>query len=160
MVASAASRNVRIDCARISSLCAMKRMFRYSGRLVSNALSHVFPSPVAMTTSPAVLPASPRRLQLPEHFLLDDVRRRRRPHGLRDWDLTLSAHMKKAMEDRGFTEVDLRRMLEDAIGYREDVVEGRWVVETRQARAKWEVIVEPDKRSPRLVVVTAYDVGR
>jgi hypothetical protein len=62
------------------------------------------------------------------------------------------------MEDRRFTEIDLRRMLERASGYREDVVEGRWVIETIHRRKPWEVIVEPDAERQLLVVVTAYPV--
>ena len=49
-------------------------------------------------------------------------------------------------------------MLERATGYREDVVEGRWVIETRHARRVWEVIVEPEGDRQLLVVVTAYPV--
>jgi hypothetical protein len=48
------------------------------------------------------------------------------------------------MEDRRFTEVDVRRMLQRATGHRRDVVNGRWVIETRHGRRAWEVIVEPD----------------
>jgi hypothetical protein len=62
------------------------------------------------------------------------------------------------MLDRRFNEVDLRRMLEHASGYRADVVEGRWVIETRHGRKDWEVIVEPDGEQTLLVVVTAYPV--
>jgi hypothetical protein len=62
------------------------------------------------------------------------------------------------MIDRRFTEVDLRRMLERATGHRADVVEGRWVIDTRHARRVWEVIVEPDSDRRLLVVVTAYPV--
>jgi hypothetical protein len=62
------------------------------------------------------------------------------------------------MDDRRFTELDLRRMLEGATGYRPDVVEGRWVIETRHRRRPWEVIVEPDRERQLLVVVTAYPV--
>jgi hypothetical protein len=62
------------------------------------------------------------------------------------------------MVDRHFTEVDLRRMLERATGYREDVVDGRWVIQTRHARRAWHVIVEPDRDRRLLVVVTAYPV--
>ena len=61
------------------------------------------------------------------------------------------------MLDRRFTEVDLRRM-ERAGGFRADIVEGRWVIETRQNRKEWEVIVEPDGAQKLLVVVTAYPV--
>ena len=66
--------------------------------------------------------------------------------------------MLKRMEDRRFTEIDLRRMLERASGYREDVVEGRWVIEARHRRRAWEVILEPDSERQLLVVVTAYPV--
>jgi hypothetical protein len=62
------------------------------------------------------------------------------------------------MLDRRFTEVDLRRMMEHAGGYRVDVVEGRWVIETRHNTKDWEVIVEPDDEQDLLVVVTAYPV--
>lgn len=76
------------------------------------------------------------------------------------WELELTAHLEKRMEDRSFTEADLRRMLEDAHGYRPDVVEDRWVIETRYAGGPWEVIVEPDAAYKKLVVVTAYPVER
>jgi len=64
------------------------------------------------------------------------------------------------MEDRGFTEVELREMLEDAESYEADIVEGRFVIETRHRRKRWQVIVEPDVVATRLVVVTAYAAGR
>jgi hypothetical protein len=60
------------------------------------------------------------------------------------------------MLDRGFTELDLRIMLEHARGYRPDVVVGRWVVVTLHRRRTWEVIVEPDFSSKRLLIITAY----
>jgi hypothetical protein len=62
------------------------------------------------------------------------------------------------MEDRRFTEIDLRRMLQRASGHREDVVDGRWLIETRHRGKGWEVIVEPDQERLLLVVVTAYAV--
>lgn len=64
------------------------------------------------------------------------------------------------MEDRDFTEIDLRTMLARAQHYHPDVVEGRWVIETRHRRRRWEVIVEPDPTVQRVVVVTAYPVER
>jgi hypothetical protein len=64
------------------------------------------------------------------------------------------------MEDRGFNEVDLRHMLEYATGYRSDILEGRFVIEATQARAPWEVIVEPDEVRELLVVITAYPVEK
>lgn len=47
-----------------------------------------------------------------------------------EWPLELTPHLEKRMEDRGFNEVELRAMLEAATGYRDDVVDGRFVVET------------------------------
>jgi hypothetical protein len=62
------------------------------------------------------------------------------------------------MIDREFSEVDLRRMLEYAADLREDVVEGRWIVEARHEKHPWEVIVESDFDTRTIVVVTAYPV--
>ena len=62
------------------------------------------------------------------------------------------------MDDRRFTEIDLRRMLQRASGHHEDVVDGRCVIETRHRGKAWEVIVEPDQERQLLVVVTAYPV--
>lgn len=58
----------------------------------------------------------------------------------------------------GFDEVDLRRMLQHGSAYRPDVVESRWIVECRHAGRRWEVIVEPDRQTRLLVVVTAFPV--
>lgn len=68
----------------------------------------------------------------------------------------VSAHLLKRMEDRAFTEVDLRRMLEDASGHRADILEGRFVIDVKHAGRPWEVIVEPDDVRKLLVVITAY----
>lgn len=76
------------------------------------------------------------------------------------WELELTPHLEKRMEDRSFTEVDLRTMLDRASGFRLDVAEGRWVVETRHGGTQWEVVVEPDLMMNLLVVVTAYPVWR
>ena len=63
------------------------------------------------------------------------------------------------MLDRRLSEIDLRRMLMSATGYRADVILDRFVVETRHDGVPWEVIVEPDGEVSLLVVVTAYSVG-
>ena len=60
------------------------------------------------------------------------------------------------MEDRGFNEVDLRRMLEHANGYSPDIMAGRFVIEARHGGQSWAVIVEPDEERQLLAVVTAY----
>jgi hypothetical protein len=75
-----------------------------------------------------------------------------------EWDLEFSPHLPKRMEDRRFNEVDLRRMLDRASGYRRDVVPDRWVIETRHSRWPWEVVVEPLTTEQLLLVVTAYPV--
>lgn len=49
-------------------------------------------------------------------------------------------------------------MLERATGFRPDVLDGRFVVETRFRAGPWEVVVEPDEVEHLLVVVTAYPV--
>ena len=72
------------------------------------------------------------------------------------WELELSAHVLKRMEDRRFNEVELRRMLEHAREYRDDIVEDRFVIASRHAGQAWEVIVEPDPERRLLVVITAY----
>jgi hypothetical protein len=74
-----------------------------------------------------------------------------------DWELEFTPHLERRMEDRDFTEVDLRRMLETARGYREHgEIEGRFVVDARHHGGVWEVIIEPDHEEALLVVVTAY----
>ena len=77
-----------------------------------------------------------------------------------EWELELTSHIEKRMEERGFTEVDLRAMLEVADAIRPDIVEGRWIVGARHARRRWEIIVEPDEAERRVVAVTAYTVKR
>jgi len=64
----------------------------------------------------------------------------------------------KRMEDRRFTEVDLRRMLEHASGHRRDTVAGRWIIQTRHRRRAWEVIVEPLITEQLVMIITAYPV--
>jgi hypothetical protein len=75
-----------------------------------------------------------------------------------DWDLKFSLHIELRMSVRDFTEIDLRSMLTRATNYYPDEVEGRWVIDTKQRRQNWEVIVEPDFEQQLLVLVTAYKV--
>ncbi len=76
------------------------------------------------------------------------------------WELELTPDLERRMEDRDFTEVDLRAMLQGAGGFRPDVVEDRYVIECRHRNEDWEIIVEPDTPDRLLVVITAYRVGR
>ncbi len=74
------------------------------------------------------------------------------------WELELTPHLLKRMVDRQFTEADLRLMLENATGYRQNQEEGRFVVETRHEGRAWALIVEPSPEDEVLIVVTAYPV--
>ena len=76
-----------------------------------------------------------------------------------DWELEISPHLLKRMLDRDFTEVDVRRMLEDATSHRPDIEPGRFVIESSHGGGPWEVIVEPDPAAQLLVVVSAYFVS-
>ncbi len=76
-----------------------------------------------------------------------------------DWELEITPHLEQRMEERDFTEVDVREMLEAATGLVPDVVEGRFVIESPVRGHRWRVIVEPDHDESLLVVVTAYRVG-
>jgi hypothetical protein len=75
-----------------------------------------------------------------------------------EWELKFNPHLAKRMEDRRFNEIELRRMLEGASGYRRDVVADRWIIEARHRRWPWEVIVEPLVDEHLLLVITAYPV--
>lgn len=72
------------------------------------------------------------------------------------WEIECTPHLEKRMEDRGFTEIDLRAMLQRATGYCPNHIEGRWVITTRHRSQQWGIIVEPDADAQLLVVVTAY----
>lgn len=74
------------------------------------------------------------------------------------WELEFSPHALKRMIDRGFNEVDLRLMLEQATGYHSSSEPGRWVVATRFRGRAWEVILESLNDEHLLLVITAYSV--
>ena len=75
------------------------------------------------------------------------------------WDLELTPHLEQRMEERDFSEIDVREMLEAATGFRPDVVDGRFIVQGRFRGRRWHVIVEPDPEDRLLVVFTAYRAG-
>ena len=62
------------------------------------------------------------------------------------------------VQDRGFTEVDLRAMLHTATSWRPDHVTGRYLIATRLRARPWSVIVEPDPDEKLLVVITAFPI--
>jgi hypothetical protein len=77
-----------------------------------------------------------------------------------EWELEFTPHLETRMDDRNFTEVDLRYMLDGALSYRPDVVPDRFVIETLHGGRAWEVIVEPDVEERLLVVIPAYPTDR
>ena len=66
--------------------------------------------------------------------------------------------MARRLIKREFTEIELRRMMEQATGFHKDYKEDRWVIEVRFRQDDWEVIVEPIPEEEILEVVTAYEV--
>ena len=75
-----------------------------------------------------------------------------------EWELVLSLHVELRMDDRGFSEVELREMLERATSLERDHVPGRWVVSTHHRARPWNVLLEPDAHDRTLVVITAFEV--
>ena len=51
-----------------------------------------------------------------------------------EWELEITPHVERRMEQRDFTEIELREMLGRAQRYRPDESEGRFVIETRHRR--------------------------
>jgi hypothetical protein len=49
-------------------------------------------------------------------------------------------------------------MMEWATSYERDIVDGRWVIETRRNRRRWHIVVEPISGKKILEVVTAYEL--
>lgn len=74
-----------------------------------------------------------------------------------DWELRFIDHAHDSMALRGFTEIEIRRMMEHATSYRRDPIEGRWKVETRYQRKQWCVIVEPIPERQVLEVITVFE---
>jgi len=76
-----------------------------------------------------------------------------------DWDLGFTPHLEMRMEERGFSEVELRAMFDAASKCGPGRQPGRWVIETTQEGRPWCVVVEPDSDDQVLMVVTAYPTG-
>lgn len=73
-----------------------------------------------------------------------------------NWELEISPHIEKRMEERDFTEIDLRAMMHGAHTFEPDTIEGRYVIQTQHRHNDWKIIVEPDEEDHLLVVVTAF----
>jgi hypothetical protein len=77
-----------------------------------------------------------------------------------NWDLAFNPHVESRMEERGFSEVDLRAMLTDAFEVSPAKRAGRYLVSTRFRAQAWTVVLEPDPDDKLLFVVTAYSNER
>jgi len=75
-----------------------------------------------------------------------------------EWELELTPHLLKRMEDRDFNEIDLRYMLQNATDFEPDFLTGRWIINSKFKKYPWQIIVEPDELAQLLVVITAYPI--
>lgn len=73
-----------------------------------------------------------------------------------EWDLGFTAHVEVRMEERGFSEIELRTMLDSASKLTPARHPDRWLIHTRHAGHPWIVVVEPDFDDKILMIVTAY----
>jgi len=60
------------------------------------------------------------------------------------------------MEERGFSELELRAMLTDARAITPSRRSGRWLISTNLGDHPWVVVVEPDPDHQITYVITAY----
>jgi hypothetical protein len=63
------------------------------------------------------------------------------------------------MEERGFSELEVRTMLRDAREVTPSRQSGRWIVSAALGDRRWAVVVEPDADEQVIYVVTAYRTG-
>jgi hypothetical protein len=60
------------------------------------------------------------------------------------------------MIERGFSEADLRQMLQDAESLVGDPEPGRWRCVTKLRGRTWIVVLDPDASQKLIVVITAF----
>lgn len=75
------------------------------------------------------------------------------------WELRFIVHLQERMEERGFSEVELRIMLEETTALSPSRRPGRWLCSTHLGGRPWVVVVEPDPVEQITYVVTAYPRG-
>jgi hypothetical protein len=73
-----------------------------------------------------------------------------------EWELAYTGHLEARADERSFSDVELRTMLENATGLRPARRPGRFIVRTRHGGNPWSVVVEPDFDDKLVFVVTAY----
>ena len=72
------------------------------------------------------------------------------------WPIEISPHAARRMPTRGFSEIDLRGMLEQPESLIPDACPGRFLAHCRWQGRRWDVVREPDETSSTIIVVTAY----
>jgi hypothetical protein len=72
------------------------------------------------------------------------------------WDLVFTAHVEGRMEERDFSEVELRGMISDVDDLTPGRRPGRYLGRTKLRGQPWVVVLEPDPEDQVVVVVTAY----
>jgi len=73
-----------------------------------------------------------------------------------EWELGFDSHIEDRMEERGFSEVELRAMLEDATSLSPARRKGRWLADTHFRGRPWVVVLEPDVADQITYVITAF----
>jgi len=73
-----------------------------------------------------------------------------------DWDLAFTHHAESRMEERDFSEVELRTMLAETTELMPGRQPGRFLAKTRHRGRPWSVVLEPDRDDRVLLVVTAF----
>ncbi len=81
------------------------------------------------------------------------------PPGWWEWPLAFTPHVESRMEERQFSEVELRTMLADATRVVSARRPGRFLVTTRHRGTAWAVVLAPDGNEQLLFVVTAFPRG-
>lgn len=76
-----------------------------------------------------------------------------------EWPLAFTPHLEARMEEREFSEVELRTMLLNASRVASARRPGRFVAAMRHRGVPWSVVLEPDESERLLYVVTAFPRG-
>jgi hypothetical protein len=73
-----------------------------------------------------------------------------------EWPLTFTPHVESRMEERGFSEVELRTMIAKVSRVTAARHPGRFVAMTQHAGEPWAVVLEPEWDDQLLFVVTGF----
>ncbi len=77
-----------------------------------------------------------------------------------EWELDFVSHAEDRMEDRGFSELEVRAMLSDATAIGPSRRARRWLISSRLHGAPWTVVVEPNIHDQVIYVITAFPRNR